>query len=202
MGCLNSSASFGSFDYDEQYFLRVASSVFESGNREKINLKWLRPVIEWAAGRRPHAAPVNRDGAEGEEAKRAFSTFGQKGPLNARLATLAGIDGTYIWKRISRMSRKSHSAHSKLAQAPPLPLLSSGRRGGGAHTLSHAPRNWRIRGGEYNTLQTSRPASRKRRARLAAGYRDFGDESCSFGCIDTTGKSALSQRPDRGRVIE
>ena len=45
----NSSASFGSFDYDEQYLLRVASSVLESGNCEKINLKWLRPVIEWAA---------------------------------------------------------------------------------------------------------------------------------------------------------
>ena len=71
---LNSSASFGSFDYDEQFSVGGASSVFESGNREKINLKWLRPVIEWAAGRRrrPHAAPVNRDGAEGEEAKRAF----------------------------------------------------------------------------------------------------------------------------------
>ena len=61
----NSSASFGSFDYDEQFSFGGASSVFESGNREKINLKWLRPVIEWAAGRRPHAAPVNRDGAEG-----------------------------------------------------------------------------------------------------------------------------------------
>ena len=47
----NSSASFGSFDYDEQFSFRGgASSVFESGNREKINLKWLRPVIEWAAG--------------------------------------------------------------------------------------------------------------------------------------------------------
>ena len=60
----NSSASFGSFDYDEQYFLRVASSVFESGNCEKINLKWLRSVIEWAA--RLRAASVNSDGAEKE----------------------------------------------------------------------------------------------------------------------------------------
>ena len=95
----NSSASFGSFDYDEQFSFGGASSVFESGNREKINLKWLRPVIEWAAGRRrPHAAPVNRDGAEGKGRKRGalFSTFGRNGPFNARLATLAGIVGTYV----------------------------------------------------------------------------------------------------------
>lgn len=96
----NSSASFGSFDYDEQFSFGGASSVFESGNCEKINLKWLRPVIEWAAGQRPHAAPVNRDGAEGKGRKRGalFSTFGRNGPAihSASNSCGAGIVGTYV----------------------------------------------------------------------------------------------------------